>query len=96
MLIPFLANFVNILFQGLMLAVVGRSLLSWFPIRPGNPFFALAVILNQVTEPILGPLRRIIPTIGNIDISPIVALLILQFLQGVLVQALLSAARSGL
>ncbi|MBI4214201.1 MAG: YggT family protein [Chloroflexi bacterium] len=95
MLIPFLANFINILFQGLILAIVGRALLSWFPIRPGNPFYPLAVILNQVTEPILAPLRRVIPTIGMIDISPIVALLLLQFIQGVLVQALLSAARSG-
>ncbi|MSQ23030.1 MAG: YggT family protein [Chloroflexi bacterium] len=91
---PFLANFVNILFHILILAIVGRALLSWFPVRPGNPFHPLAVVLHQVTEPLLGPLRRVIPTIGQFDISPIVALLLLQFLQGVLVQALLSSARA--
>jgi len=35
----------------------------------------------RVTEPVLGPLRRIIPPIGNIDISPIVAIFIIYFLQ---------------
>lgn len=94
MFIQFLANFINIFFQVLMLAIVGRALLSWFPVRPGNPFHPLAVVLNQITEPILGPLRRVIPTIGMIDISPIVALLLLQFLQSVLVQALITSARS--
>jgi len=93
MFVQFLANFINILFQLLVLAIIGRALLSWFPVRPGNPFYPLAVILHQITEPILGPLRRVIPTIGMIDISPIVALLLLQFIQGALVTALYSAAR---
>ncbi len=95
MFITFLLYFINALFTILFWAIIGRSLLSWFPVRPGNPFFQLALVLHQITEPILGPLRRIIPTIGMIDISPIVALLLLQFIQGVLHQALLNAARSG-
>ena len=95
MFIQFLLYFVNALFTILVWAIIGRALLSWFPVRPGNPFYPLALILHQITEPILAPLRRIIPTIGPIDISPIVALLLLQFLQGVLVQALVNAARSG-
>ena len=95
MFIQFLLYFVNALFTILVWAIIGRALLSWFPVRPGNPFYPLALILHQITEPILAPLRRIIPTIGPIDISPIVALLLLQFIQGVLVQALVNAARSG-
>src|SRR5207247_864399 len=79
-----LIHFIDQLFQILSLAIVCRALLSWFPVRPGNPFYPLAVILNQVTEPILGPLRRIIPTIGMIDISPIVALLLLNAMQAML------------
>jgi YggT family protein len=66
---------------------VGRALLSWFPIGPGNPLFQLVVILNQITEPILAPLRRVIPRIGMLDISPMVALLLLQFLQSLLERA---------
>ena len=94
MFVQFLVYFVNFLFQALMLAIVGRALLSWFPIRPGNPFHPLAVVLNQITEPILGPLRRIIPNFGMIDLSPIVALLLLQFLQQVLISALVNSMRS--
>lgn len=94
MFIQFLANFINLFFQILMLAIVARALLSWFPVRPGNPFHPLAVILHQITEPLLGPLRRVIPTIGMIDISPIVALLLLQFLQSALINALITSARA--
>ena len=58
MFIQFLVYFVNFLFQAMMLAIVGRALLSWFPIREGNPFRPLAVVLHQITEPVLAPLRR--------------------------------------
>ena len=94
MLIQFLSVFVNALFTILIWAIIGRALLSWFPMRPGNPFQLLAVVLIQITEPVLGPLRRVIPMIGMIDISPIVALFLLQFLQTVIERALISAARS--
>lgn len=94
MFIQFLVYFVNFLFQAMMLAIVGRALLSWFPIRPGNPFQPLAVVLHQITEPVLAPLRRILPSFGMIDLSPIVALLLLQFLQQVLVSALVQSLRS--
>ena len=89
----FLLNFFNTLFSVITLAIVARCLLSWFPIGPNNPFYPLAVILHQVTEPILGPLRRIIPTIGMFDISPIVALLLIQWvIQPAVILALRSAA----
>ena len=94
MFIGFLRTFVDLLFQILILAIIARALLSWFPVRPGNPFYALAVILHQITEPILAPLRRIIPMIGMIDISPLVAMLLLGFLQRVIDGALVSAMRS--
>lgn len=91
----FLLTFFNMLFQVITLAIVARSLLSWFPISPTNPFFPLAVILHQVTEPILGPLRRVIPMIGAFDISPIVALLLIQWvIQPAVMAALSSAARA--
>ncbi len=92
MFFTFLYNFVDALFEILFWAIIARSLLSWFPVRPGNPFHPLAVILYQITEPILGPLRRIIPTIGMIDISPVVALLLLRFIQTQLVFAIRAVA----
>ena len=81
----FLVNFVNILFEVLSLAVLARVVLSWFRVDPQN---RLLQILFQVTEPVLAPIRRIIPPVGMIDITPIVALLILQVAQRIVVTML--------
>jgi len=51
-----------------------RAILSWFAISPYNP---IVVFLDRITEPILAPLRRVIPRIGMIDITPMVAILLL-------------------
>lgn len=84
-MIIFLLNFVNILFDVLSLAILVRVVLSWFRV---DPYHRLVRILYQVTEPVLAPIRRIIPPIGMIDITPIVALLILQVVQRIVVTML--------
>ena len=58
-----------------------RIILSWFPINPGGPLGQITRVLFQVTEPVLGPARRIIPSIGPLDISPIVVVIALRFVQ---------------
>lgn len=68
-------NFIGILFDVLTMAIVFRIILSWFSPNPTN---RLAIILIQITEPILGPLRRIIPRAGMLDFSPMVAIIMLQ------------------
>lgn len=65
---------VVILLTLLTWAIIIRAILSWFPISPDNP---IIVILNYVTEPIIAPLRRIVPRIGMIDLTPFVAVVIL-------------------
>ena len=72
----FVLFFVNILASILFWAILIRAILSWFPIKQDNQLF---VILNQITEPVLAPLRRVIPSLGFIDITPLVALILLQF-----------------
>jgi YggT family protein len=79
--LEFVRRFIEILFQVLIFAIVARALLSWFNLGPGNP---LVRILYDVTEPILAPLRRVIPTIGMIDITPIAAILLLELAQRLL------------
>ena len=66
-------------------AIFIRVLLSWFPIDPRNP---LVTLLYDITEPILQPLRRVIPRMGMFDLSPLVALLLIQFLGNAAVNAL--------
>lgn len=81
----FLIMFVQILTTVLQFAIIGRALLSWFPIKPTNP---LIHILNEVTDPILIPLRRIVPRLGMIDITPMVAIFVLIVIQRVAVDRL--------
>ena len=61
--------------------IIGRSLLSWFPNARGNP---LVEMVFQVTDPILVPLQRIVPRLGVIDISPMIATLVLFLLAAAL------------
>lgn len=65
------------LLQTLTFAILARSILSWFPMKPGN---VVTIVLMGVTEPVLGPLRRIVPRFGMIDLSPMIAILLLMFM----------------
>lgn len=69
--------FIGTLCNVLSFAIFARALISWFPIGRNNP---LVAIIYQITEPVLAPLRRVIPRIGMIDITPIVAIFLLQFI----------------
>ncbi len=85
----FLISFFDLLFTLLSFAIIARALLSW--VRP-DPYNPLVQMLNQITDPILEPLRRVIPPIGGMmDISPIVALIILQILQTIVHNVLFNA-----
>ncbi len=77
----FLLNFVYYLFMTLQFAIIIRALMSWFNPSLENP---VVRFVFEITEPVLGPLRRIIPRIGMIDISPIVAILLMNVILQVL------------
>ena len=66
-----------------ILVLLARALLSWFPIRPGTTAASIASILYEVTEPVLGPVRRIIPPVGGLDLSILLVTFGLFILQGV-------------
>ena len=59
--------------QGLFVMVLGYALLSW--VQPAAPAYQL---LGRLVEPLLLPLRRFIPTIGGVDLSALVLLVLLQ------------------
>jgi YggT family protein len=73
-----LCQLLNIYF----IILFARVILSWFPLQPGTAMASIASIIYQLTEPVMGPVRRIIPTVGMIDISPIVVFFGLRILQG--------------
>ena len=76
-----LALFLNLI----TFAIFFRALVSWFPIDKDGP---VVRALDTITEPVLDPLRRVVPTLGMIDLTPMVAMILLQ----VIAQALVSGA----
>ena len=71
-------QFLHILLNVLSLAVLGRALLSWFDPIGRNP---LSRFLIDVTEPILRPIRSLMPAGMMLDFSPIIAILLIQLIQ---------------
>ena len=77
----FLVNFVGALTFILMIAIVGRSVLSWVNLGDDHP---IVVIVYRTTEPILGPIRRLLPNTGTLDLSPLAALVGLMLIRYVI------------
>jgi YggT family protein len=61
-------------------AIIVRILFTWFSM--GNSGGPIVRLLDDITEPILAPFRRVIPPLGMLDISPIIAILLIQFVTG--------------
>lgn len=72
-----IANLLALFLNVITFSIFFRALASWFPIDRDGPILRA---LDAITEPVLEPLRRVVPTIGMIDITPMVAMLLLQFI----------------
>ena len=72
------------LLQVYFIVLIARIILSWFPVQPGTTIASIASVLYDLTEPVLGPVRRMIPSIGMLDLSPLVVFFGLQILQQVI------------
>lgn len=83
-----LSTFVNILGIVLVVAILIRALMSW--VMP-NDTSGLMRVLQDITEPVLGPIRRVLPPVGGIDFSPILAMILVQLVSSVLQQLINSA-----
>ena len=79
----YLATFINILFTALWLAILGRVIISWINLSPDNP---IVVLLYGITEPILAPIRRVLPSMGMLDLSPMVALIVMMIIRSALLR----------
>lgn len=65
------------------LVVLAAVILSWIQLAPDNPILK---VVNALTEPLLGPLRRALPDMGGIDISPMIVLLGLRLIRSALLK----------
>lgn len=84
-----LALLFSMLFNVLYFLLVVRIILSWFSV---NPYNEIVQILYRITEPILAPFRRLPLQIGPIDLSPIIAFVVLAFLRNFIVGVLTQLA----
>ena len=80
-----LAKLIDFVLSAYIWVVIGRAVISWVNADPYNPVVRFLV---QVTDPILSRIRRVIPPMGGIDLSPMVLILAIIFLQSFLVPTL--------
>ncbi len=83
-----LAHIVNVVFTALYWVILIRVLISWVNPDPLNP---IVQFLYQVTEPILEPIRRVLPVLP-IDLSPLVAFAVIYVLESFLASTLMEIA----
>jgi uncharacterized protein YggT (Ycf19 family) len=84
-----IADYVSALFLVYLILIFARIVLSFVPRIPYNPTLRSAIgFIHEVTDPYLNIFRRVIPPIGPIDISPILAILVLGIAQGLIVGAI--------
>lgn len=84
-----LASVVYYVLEMYIYVVIARALLSWVNPDPWNP---IVQFLTRVTEPALAPIRRVVGWRLGIDLSPLILILILSFLQKFIVPTLMHLA----
>jgi YggT family protein len=84
-LILFIEAFINVLALALQIAILVRVLLSWMPVKLP---WGLGEFVFAVTEPILAPIRRALPSAGGMDFSPLIAWIGIQIISSILLRIL--------
>lgn len=85
-----LIRVVQLIFEVYSFILLARVLLSWVQVDPYNP---IVRVLHQLTEPVLAPIRRLLPQTGPMDFSPIVAFVALIILERLVISLLASNLR---
>ena len=76
----FIRSFLQIVIQVLSLLVIIDAVLSFFM----SPYSQVRQIVGRIVNPLLQPIRKVIPPVYNIDFSPVILLLLLQFLSTII------------
>ncbi len=70
-----------------------RVSISW--VKPGGSDHPLILLVYRITEPVLAPVRSLLPSIGGIDFSPVIVLFGIQIAERLLIQLLIGMSNSG-
>ena len=79
-----LVTFIQLLFTVFLLLILARVLLSWTNPMGSGGGGGLTAFIYQATEPILAPIRRVLPATGGFDLSPLIAMLLLGALRQII------------
>ncbi len=80
------AQLIDFLLTAYMWIIIGRAIISWVNADPHNP---IVRFLYEATEPLLGRIRKLLPmSMGGIDFSPMILILVIMFLQSFIVPTL--------
>jgi len=86
-----MARVIDIVLTVYMWIIIFRALISW--VNP-DPYNQIVIFLYRITEPVLGPVRRMIPLRNvGLDFSPIIVLLVIMFLKYFLVETMIQLAQ---
>ena len=85
-MIDILVLFINALSQLLVILVIISVILSYFM----DPYHPIRRSVDGVVEPMLAPIRRVVPPLGMIDLSPLILIILIQVLANIIVRILLS------
>jgi YggT family protein len=88
------AQLIRLVVQVEVILIFIRILISWFPGVP--PWHPLVRMLSALVDPVLVPFRRLLPTLGGLDFSPIVAIVVLQLVGGFVVDLIEPAPGTSL
>lgn len=80
---------VRTLFNFYSFLILAYCLLSWFPIRSGGLLEDIGMVLQSIVGPYLNLFRRFLPPMGGIDWSPVLAIVVLNMLENLLIRVLL-------
>jgi len=90
-----LGNLINAVINIFILILIVQAIMSWLiafnVVNTRNRFvYMIADITYKITEPVLRPIRRILPNFGGLDISPVVVILLLYFIRDLLFEYVIS------
>ena len=82
----FLADLINRIIQLIIIVVIIQAFLSFFM----SPFHPVRQAIDRLVEPMLAPIRRFVPPIGMIDLSPLILIILLEILGSLITRLLIS------
>lgn len=81
-MVPMILILADLVIRGLQFLLIASAIMSWFKPDPNN---TIVKLINAIVDPLLHPIKTLLPAVGGMDFSPVVALLLLSLLQRLII-----------